>query len=144
MRVSDDDLRRIARTVWATQLGIELANADAKSVTARLPSDDTVTVVVRFSGGFTGSLVQQCSSEAARIAAGAAFRPSGREVEAGDVRDTVAELAHVTAGNLKSVLAPCAVSLPAAEGPPEDAAAVEAEAAFVLGDGALLLRLLSA
>ncbi len=104
MSFSAADLQRIVRTVWSTQLGLELETADAAGLASRLSAGDTVVVTIRFVGEFNGRLEQRCSPHVSLCAAAAAFAVSGKDVGTSDIRDTVAEMAHMTAGNLKSVL----------------------------------------
>jgi chemotaxis protein CheX len=131
MKISAADLQRIVRTVWSTQLGLELATADADAIAARLQAGDAAVVKIRFVGGFRGRLEQRCSPHVSLCAAAAAFAASGKDVGTSDIRDTVAEIAHMTAGNLKSVLpGGCEV---AKAGPPvddEDGGTVVARAGF--------------
>ena len=104
MNFSADDLRRIVRTVWSTQIKFNLDPADPTALAERMTAEDTVTIEVAFVGEFNGKLVQRCSQHVSLSAAAAAFSTSGAEVEVSDIRDTVTEMAHMTAGNLKSLL----------------------------------------
>jgi hypothetical protein len=104
MRFSAADLQRIVRTVWSTQLGLELQTANADGLAPRLAAGDTVVVKIRFVGQFNGRLEQRCSPHVSLCAAAAAFAASGEDMGTSDIRDAVAEMAHMTAGNLKSVL----------------------------------------
>jgi hypothetical protein len=107
MRVSNTDLQRIVRTVWSTQLGLELESAETAGLETRLAAVETVVVKIRFVGRFNGHLEQRCSPHVSMCAAAAAFAASGKDVGASDIRDTAAEIAHMTAGNLKSLLPGC-------------------------------------
>jgi len=104
MTFSADDLRRIVQTVWSTQIRFTLDPADPAALAERMTAEDTVTIEVVFVGEFNGKLVQRCSQHVSLSAAAAAFSAGGTEMGASDIRDTVAEMAHMTAGNLKSLL----------------------------------------
>ena len=103
MSLSEDRLRRIVASIWSTQLGLVLQDADIEPLEGLLGDDAAVCGVV-LAGEFNGLLVQRCSRALSMVAATAAFATSGADLGATDVRDTVSELAHVTAGNLKSIL----------------------------------------
>ena len=121
MSLSTADLERIIRTVWSTQLGLDLSPTNASGLAAALRGGDTVLVKVYFVGDFNGRLEQRCSRHVSLSAAAAAFAASGQEVGTSDVRDTAAEMAHMTAGNLKSVLpGRCEVSNLEPSAPVED------------------------
>lgn len=104
MSLSTSDIERIVRTVWSTQLGLELNPSDASVLAVPLRGGDTVLVNVYFVGDFNGRLEQRCSRHVSLSAAAAAFAASGKDVGTSDIRDTASEMAHMTAGNLKSVL----------------------------------------
>jgi len=104
MSVSSDDLNRVVRTIWATQLGLVLEDADLEEVEALLADGEVVAIAVQLSGDYTGVLVQRCSRSVSLVAAASAFTTTGNDLEASDLRDALSELAHMTAGNLKSLL----------------------------------------
>lgn len=115
MSLSAEDLRYVVRTIWSTQLKLELEDAELDQIEEALDSKDVVANQVQFNGDFKGRLVQRGSRQLALLAAGAAFATRGGDLGASDARDVLAELAHVTAGNLKSRLpGDNVVSLPAA------------------------------
>ena len=104
MSLSTADLERIICTVWSTQLGLDLSPTDACGLAAPLQAGDAVLIKVFFVGQFNGRLEQRCSRHVSLSAAAAAFAGSGKDVGTSDIRDTAAEMAHMTAGNLKSIL----------------------------------------
>jgi chemotaxis protein CheX len=133
MKVSEDDLARLVRSIWETQLGLELDGVEAASLDEALSTWDTVTFGVRFSGNFEGTLIQSCSRRVALLAAAAAFARSDKQLGASDARDAIAELAHMTAGNLKIKFAgTSAVSLPDAINPQREHGKVVARVGFLL------------
>jgi chemotaxis protein CheX len=144
VNVSADDLGRVVRTIWSTQLGLELEDGDSEALERGLADRGSITVSVNFSGDFEGALVQTCSEEVSIMAAHAAFAAKDGELASTDVRDVLAELAHVTAGNLKSILpGPSETSFPRTIDPDEDMGSLIAEAGFELQGEPLIVRLTS-
>ena len=142
MSVSSDVLERLVRTIWATQLGLVLEDAQIQDVEALLAERDEVAVAAQFSGGFTGVLVQRCSRTVSLLAAASAFAAAGNDLEASDLRDALSELAHMTAGNLKSLLPDrCKVSLPTKIDHDRRAGEIVASAGFTLQGEPLLVTL---
>ena len=143
MSFSEDRLRRIVASIWSTQLGLELEDSDVEALQGLLGVDAASCTVI-LTGDFKGLLVQRCSRAMSMVAAAAAFAASGTDLGATDVRDTVSELAHVTAGNLKTLLPGRTVaSLP--QPFEEDAGAGEiiAEVGFTLDGEPLIVTLMS-
>lgn len=137
MSISSEELRRIVKTVWSTQLGIELDNpvapANASPVGGRL-----YTLQVEIGGAFTGELVQACSGKLGLRAAAAAFHIDPSRAGPDQVRDTLGELAHMTAGNLKSMLpGSSALGLPRVRSAPREDDGAVANARFS-ADGEML------
>ncbi len=129
MSLSTANLERIVRTVWSTQLGLDLSPTDHPGLAAPLRDGDTVLVKVYFIGDFNGRLEQRCSRHVSLSAAAAAFAASGKDVGSSDIRDTASEMAHMTAGNLKSILPDrCEVSNLEPEAPAEDERIIAAAA----------------
>lgn len=142
MTVSGDRLRRIVASIWSTQLGLELEHSEIESVGGLLEVD-AVSCVVMLSGEFNGMLVQRCSRALSMVAAAAAFATSGGDLGATDVRDTVSEIAHVTAGNLRSILPGRTVaSRPETFEDAEDAGETVAEVGFTLDGEPLAVTLI--
>ena len=142
MSIPSDGLKRVVRRIWATQLGLELNDTGLQEVEALLAERDEVAVAVQLSGGFTGVLVQRCSHRVSLLAAGSAFEGADNDLEASDLRDAVSELAHMTAGNLKSLLPDqCRVALPTKIDHDRQAGETVASAAFTLQGEPLLVTL---
>jgi len=140
--ISADDLGRVVRTIWSTQLGLELEDGDSEALNIGLAARDTITVVVKFSGDFSGALVQRCSQQVSVVAASAAFATSNGDLGSTDVCDVLAELAHVTAGNLKSILpGQPETSFPTTLDADKDMGSLIAEAGFELQGEPLIVRL---
>jgi hypothetical protein len=104
MSVSSNDLSRVVRTIWSTQLGLDLQDRETREIETVLAPEETIVIQLRFTGDYSGTLEQRCSRRLSLRAAAAAFTADDRELDSGKLCDTVAELAHMTAGNLKSIL----------------------------------------
>lgn len=142
MSVSSDSLGRVVRTIWATQFGLVLEDAGLQDAEAVLAERDAVAIAVQLSGGFTGVLVQRCSRRVSLLAAASAFAVAGNDLEASDLRDALSELAHMTAGNLKSLLPDrCQIALPTKIDHDRRAGEIVASAAFTLQGEPLLVTL---
>ena len=142
MSLSSISLRRVVRTIWATQLELVLDDAELQEVEALLAERDEVAVAVQFSGNFSGVLIQRCSRRVSLLAAASAFSKTGNDLEASDLQDALAELAHMTAGNLKSLLPNTSkVSIPAKVDHHQQTGEVVASAGFTLEGEPLLVTL---
>lgn len=138
MTVTSEVLARVAGNVWSTQLGLE-AEADDS---ARVDPSAGVLAAVRFRGGFEGTLTLRCSVRLSELAAAAAFASQAPAIGPGEARDTLAELTHVIAGNLKSLLpAPCDLSQPVAGGDALPPGTTVAEAGLRIDGEPLRVRL---
>lgn len=145
MSLSADDLRRITRMVWSTQLGLDLEDADPAALKSRLDGCDSVLVTAYFCGEFSGRIEQKCSPLVSLTAAAAAFAATGKDVGTSDIRDTAAEMVHMTAGNLKALLS--GSSEVSSSGPLQtegDDERLVAEVGFTLDGEALVVSLIQA
>jgi len=108
---SADDLEVITREVWTSFL-----DGDPSGLLPRESDDamdDKVTGCVHLSGAYTGAIMLQCSSPAARDAAAALFSVSPDDVTQAEVVDAMGEIANMVGGNVKSMLpGPSTLSLP--------------------------------
>ena len=142
MSVSASDLGRVVRIIWSTQLGLELEDGDPAALESRLATEETISIGVRFSGGFSGALVQRCSYQASIVAASSAFGADNADLGANEIRDVLAEIAHMTAGNLKSILpGHSELSLPTTIEGDEETGSLVAEAGFELQGEPIIVRL---
>jgi chemotaxis protein CheX len=108
---SADDLEVITREVWTSFLDGDPAGLLPGGA---LLEGERVTGCVHLSGGYTGSIVLQCSALAARDAAAALFSMHPGDVTQSEVVDAIGELANMVGGNVKSMLpGPSMLSLPA-------------------------------
>ena len=104
MSISADHISRFVRTIWETQLGLELLDADTGEVRSGIAEQNVVDIAARYSGDFNAILVQRCSLQLSLVAASAAFAADREGLDVSDARDALIELANMTAGNLKSVI----------------------------------------
>ena len=104
-------LHEIAESLWSSFLESELQRAtDDAGLATRA---DLLTGQVALHGDWQGSLTLVCAKPIARKAAAAMFNIAPVHLDDTELRDTVGELTHILAGNLKSLLpAPCHLSLP--------------------------------
>ncbi|HSK21905.1 MAG TPA: chemotaxis protein CheX [Egicoccus sp.] len=111
MTTTTIDLQQIGAEIWAAILGLDLQPADAMAVH---PEDvRVVTGVVQITGEWAGAVTVQVSEHLARTATALMFGSEPAEVTEEEITDTVGELANMTGGNVKSLLAgTCQLSLP--------------------------------
>ena len=142
MSLTEDRLRRIVASIWSTQLGLELRDSDVEGL-EELFGENPAVCGVKLSGDFNGVLVQRCSTALSMVAAAAAFAASGADLGATDVRDTVSEIAHMTAGNIKALLpGAAAATLPRPLDDLATAGETVAEAGFTLDGEPLIVTVI--
>lgn len=111
MDLTQVDLHQIAADIWAAILGLELKPNPASD--AHEVDDRVVTGCVQITGDWAGAVTVQCSEALARRATSLMFAMEEDEVSEEEVSDTIGELANMTGGNVKSLLAgSCQLSLP--------------------------------
>ena len=104
-------LQEIAESIWSSFLELELQQATDDAGLAA--GADLLTGQVALQGDWQGFLTLVCAKPIARKAAAAMFNIAPVRLDDTELRDTVGELTHILAGNLKSLLpAPCRLSLP--------------------------------
>jgi chemotaxis protein CheX len=101
--IPDEQLiRTVIRSVWSTQLGLEIADLpgppDARSTGA------THTAVIHISGDFRGVVRLKASLPLVRRAAAVMFGLPEDRLDRSDECDVVGELANVVAGNIKALI----------------------------------------
>ncbi len=110
MTPNEDQIRSVVRTVWSTQLGIEIDDTDAPMTLSGAP---TMTAAIHISGDFSGGIRLECSRALIRRAASIMFDLPEEQLNDDDERDVVGELTNVVAGNIKALIPGCnAISLP--------------------------------
>ncbi|MGD8440701.1 MAG: chemotaxis protein CheX [Holophagae bacterium] len=103
-------MREIVRTVWSTQLGLDLDPDPDRPIPIAGPS---MTAAVHITGDFLGGVRLAAGLPLVRRAAAIMFaRPEDR-ITADDARDTLGELANIVAGNIKALIdGTSSISLP--------------------------------
>jgi chemotaxis protein CheX len=110
MTITQDTICQLTCSIWESTLGLEVrpipgppSQQGAGIVTARVP----------ITGGWQGAVLLQCTRELAKKVARAMFGLDAEEPTSEEIRDALAEITHVTAGNLKSlVCGRCHLSMP--------------------------------
>ena len=109
MTTIDDDIKDVARTIWATLFELPLEDGDATP----LGPESTVTSCVQINGAWHGAVVLQCPLTLARTLTAAMFQADAAP-ELDEVHDALGELANMLGGNVKALLpGPSRISLPA-------------------------------
>jgi len=110
MRPDESQIRSIVRTVWSTQLGVEILDADDAGPPSSSP---TMTAVININGDYHGGIRLECSRTIVRSAASIMFDLPPEQLVDDDERDVIGELANVVAGNIKALIPGTnAISLP--------------------------------
>jgi chemotaxis protein CheX len=111
MTITQNDLCQLTGAIWESTLGLEvrpipglgLSEQEGGIVTARVP----------ITGAWRGAVLLECSEELAKKVARTMFGLDSEEPTSEEVRDALAEITHVTAGNFKSlVCGHCHLSMP--------------------------------
>jgi chemotaxis protein CheX len=109
MQFLEEEIRRVAETVWDSVLGTPLVRA------AEIPPapERVVSGCVHFTGAWEGAVTLECSAEFARAAAATMFGVDLAGATASDIQDAMGELTNMTGGNVKALLPDgCRLSLP--------------------------------
>jgi len=101
MKPNPEQVRNIVHTVWSTQLGMDIRDAEAAP---EMTEAETLTAAVHITGDFRGGIVIECSRTLVRRAASVMFSLPTRELSADDERDVIGELTNVVAGNIKALI----------------------------------------
>ena len=111
MTITSDDLCQFTRAIWQSTLGLEvqpipgLSSAEEKAC--------TLVVKVQITGGWHRVVCLECTEELAGKVARAMFGLDSQKPTSDEIRDALAEITNVTAGNLKSLgSAHCQLSTP--------------------------------
>ena len=111
MIITQDDLCQLTYAIWESTLSLAVQPVPR----ADLPKREAgiVTGRVQITGAWQGAVVLQCSRELAKKVARAMFGHDSAEPSSEEVRDALAEITNVTAGNLKSLASgPCHLAMP--------------------------------
>ena len=101
MKPNEDQIRSTIRTVWSTQLGLEIHDAEHRVNPSGTP---TITAAIHISGDFHGGIRLDCSRALIRRAASIMFNLPEDQLNDADERDVVGEITNVVAGNIKALI----------------------------------------
>lgn len=101
MKPDREQVRTVVRTVWSTQIGLDIHDVDEP---IGAPDGETLTATVHITGDFRGGILIECSRVLVRRAAGIMFSLPDEELSADDERDVIGELTNVVAGNIKALI----------------------------------------
>ncbi len=110
MNFSSDDLYHVISNIWETALGLPLDQTGAGA--SKSPARSTAATV-DISGGWSGTIVLDCSDAVARRAAAVMFDIDEAAVTRSTMNDAVTELVNMIGGHVKSLACEgCKLSLP--------------------------------
>jgi len=101
MKPDETQVRSVVRSVWSTQLGLEIQTIGGP---IPAPTSPTLTAAIHISGDFHGAIRLECSRNLIRRAAAIMFAVPESGLTEDDERDVVGELTNVVAGNLKALI----------------------------------------
>jgi len=101
MSPDESQIRSIIRSVWSTQLGLEVRDVDGQVTPSSSP---IMTAAIHISGDFHGGIRLECSRALVRRAASIMFDLSVEQLGEDDDRDVIGELANIVAGNIKALI----------------------------------------
>ncbi len=108
--ITTDEIVTITDNVFVTMLGSSVALADESD---HLAEHSPITGCVQISGEWTGAVMVQTSGKLAQQAAAKMLALEETAVVKDDCQDTLAELANMIGGNIKSLVpGPSTLSLP--------------------------------
>ena len=93
-------VRGIVTDIWSSILGLEIVEAGPSELVP-----PTVTGLVHISGDAEGSVSLECPGDLARTAAALMFGTEVDDLAPGEMEDAFGELANMTGGGVKSLLA---------------------------------------
>ena len=111
MIITQNDLCQLTRAIWESTLGLVVGPISGPALSGQQAG--IVTGRVQITGAWLGEVLLECSEELAKKVARAMFGLDSEEPTSEEVRDALAEITNVTAGNFKSwVSGRCHLSMP--------------------------------
>lgn len=101
MRRIEREIVEIVPEVWGDLLGMRPGTAEG----APEPAPDCLTASVHVKGGWAGDVMLTVGEPLARRAAAGMFGREASELDAGQVKDALGEVANILCGHLRPVLA---------------------------------------
>jgi len=115
MTIRHIDLCQLTREIWESTLGLEVRPIPGSGLLVQRVG--TVTARVQITGAWLGTVLLQCSGRLAKKVARVMFGLDSEEPTSEMVRDALAEITNVTAGNFKSLVGGhCHLSMPQVAG----------------------------
>ncbi|HZR79907.1 MAG TPA: chemotaxis protein CheX [Candidatus Binatia bacterium] len=111
MAISEEDIGGVTELVWGSMLELAVEPCPVSDGDA---DDERLVGTVEITGAWSGTIELACPQALAREAAAVVFGVAPQEANRSQLREALAELANMTAGNLKALLPePCELGLPA-------------------------------
>ena len=111
MTITQNDLCQLTRAIWESTLGLGVRPIPGAGLSEQ--EAGMVTGSVQIIGAWLGTVLLQCSEKLAKKVARIMFGLDSEEPTPEEVRDALAEITNVTAGNLKSLMCgQCRLSTP--------------------------------
>jgi len=111
MTIPQIDLSQLTRTIWESTLGLEVQPIPRPDLSKHRAG--VMIGQVKITGDWLGTVSLECSGELAQKVARAMFDLNSEEPTREEVRDALAEITNVTAGNFKSLVGGhCQLSMP--------------------------------
>ncbi|MGB7329399.1 MAG: chemotaxis protein CheX [Rubripirellula sp.] len=108
--ITTAEIVEVSENVFSTMVGRSVEQVDDVN---DLESQSPVTGAIQISGEWTGAILVQTTEKLAAKSASVMFAIDEQSVSKNDRQDTMAELANMIGGNLKSLLpGPSSLSLP--------------------------------
>jgi chemotaxis protein CheX len=101
MKPDETQIRSVVRSVWSTQLGLEIEDVDGP---VHQTPTQTMTAAIHISGDCHGGVRLECSRTIVQRAASIMFDLPTNQLTDDDERDVIGELANVIAGNIKAII----------------------------------------
>jgi chemotaxis protein CheX len=111
MTITQNDVCQLTCAIWESTLGLEVRPVSGPCLSEQ--EGGIVTAKVQITGAWRGAVLLACSEELAKKVARVMFGLDSEEPTSEEVRDALAEITHVTAGNFKSLVSGhCHLAMP--------------------------------
>jgi CheY-specific phosphatase CheX len=119
MNITQDDICQLTCGIWESTLGLEVRPVPGAGLSEQRAG--IVISRVQITGAWLGTVLLECSESLAKDVARIMFGLDSEEPTPGEVRDALAEITNITAGNFKSwVGGHCHLSMPQVTDPAND------------------------
>lgn len=108
--ISTDEILTVTENVFTTMIG---SPVELDTETSNLAEHSPITGLVHIAGKWSGAVMVQTTGQFATIAASRMLAIDEADVQKADHQDTMAEIANMIGGNIKSLVpGPSVLSLP--------------------------------